>query len=45
MAHKLLKQYDEKAIIHALKSSKSYSVNSLFAPWLVPIIKEEQEQK
>lgn len=37
--HALLKKYDEKAIIAAIKKSKSYS---LLPKWVEPIIAEEQ---
>ena len=40
--HLLLKQYNEFAIINALKNNRAYSITSLFAPWLIPIIEEEQ---
>jgi len=42
MCYRLLKRYSEVAIIKALKDSRAYRVNSLFAPWLIPIIEEEQ---
>lgn len=42
MCHKLLKEYDEKAVIKALRNKRAYKIKSLFAPWLVDIIKEEQ---
>lgn len=41
-AHKLLKQFHEKAIIKALNNPKARSIYSLRAPHLLPIIKEEQ---
>lgn len=41
-AHKLLKQYDEKAIIRALKDPRGKKIYSLMAPWLVDIIEEKQ---
>jgi hypothetical protein len=40
--HKLLKQFDEKAIIRALKDPRSKKTYSLMAPWLVNIIVEKQ---
>ena len=40
--HKLLKQHDEKAIIAALRNPKTKRTYSLSAPWLIPIIAEEQ---
>tara|TARA_B100002019_G_C21274933_1_gene604912 strand:- start:11993 stop:12427 length:435 start_codon:yes stop_codon:yes gene_type:complete len=42
-ANKLLKQYDAKAIIKALKSNKARRIYSLRAPHLLPIIETEQE--
>ncbi len=42
--HNLLKKYDEKAIIGALKHKNARNVKSLMATWLLPIIKEEQEK-
>lgn len=44
MCHKLLKKYEAKAIIAALKDNRAKSVNSLFAPWLIPIIEGEQSK-
>jgi hypothetical protein len=41
-AHKLLKTYDAKAIIKALKNSKARKIYSLRAPHLIPIIETEQ---
>lgn len=41
--HILLKQYDERAIINALKNKRAYGIYSLFAPWLIDIIDEEEE--
>lgn len=41
--HALLKQYDEKAIIRALKDKKASRTYSLHAPWLLPIIEEHQK--
>lgn len=43
-AHKLLKNYSDTAIIKALNSSKAEKIYSLRAPFLIPII-EEEEQK
>lgn len=43
-AHKLLKQYDEKAIIRALNSPKSRKTYSLRSPFLLPIIEEEHKR-
>lgn len=43
-AHKLLKQYDEKAIIRALNNPKSKKTYSLRSPFLLPIIEEEQKR-
>jgi hypothetical protein len=37
-AHKLLKEYDAKAIIAALRDNDSYGIYSLRAPHLKPII-------
>lgn len=42
-AHKLLKQFHEKAIIKALNNPKARSIYSLRAPHLLPIIQEEQK--
>lgn len=39
----LLKKYDERAIIAALKNKKTWNVHSLHAPWLPRIIEEEQK--
>ncbi len=46
----LLKQFDEKAIIRGLENNKAKNIYSLYAPWLVGIIKDEnilvkQEEK
>lgn len=38
--HALLKKYNEKAIIQALRDNRTYKIYSLFAPWLEPIIIE-----
>ena len=40
--HLLLKKYDERAIINGLKNKRAYNIRSLFAPWLIDIIEEEQ---
>ena len=47
-AHKLLKKYDAKAIIRALKNPKTRNTYSLRAPYLLPVIKlakQELERK
>src|SRR5687768_13944757 len=36
-AHKLIKKYDEKAVIRALNNPKAKRIYSLRAPFLVPI--------
>lgn len=41
-ANKLLKKYDAKAIIKALKNTKARKIYSLRAPHLIPIIEQEQ---
>lgn len=41
--HSLLKKYHEKAIIRALQDSKLYSVYSLHAPWLIPVVEKYQK--
>lgn len=41
-AYKLLKKYPDIAIIKALNSSKAAKIYSLRAPFLIPIIEEEQ---
>lgn len=41
-AHKLLKKYNETAIIRGLNNPRSAKIYSLRAPHLVPIIEEEQ---
>lgn len=41
-AHKLLKKYDDIAIVRALKDPRSSKIYSLRAPHLIPIIEEEQ---
>lgn len=43
-AHKLLKKYSDTAIIRALNSDKAQKIYSLRAPFLTPII-EQEEQK
>lgn len=43
-AYGLLKIYDEKAIIKALKSKEAYGVYSLRAPSIDRLIKQEQEE-
>lgn len=43
-ANKLLKKYDEKAIIRALKDKKAFRIYSLRAPHLLPIIESEQKK-
>lgn len=43
-AHKLLKKYDAKAVIKALKDPKSINIYSLRAPHLVAIIEQYQLQ-
>lgn len=43
-AYKLLKKYDAKAIISALKSDQGQKIYSLRAPFLEPIIKEMEEK-
>ena len=42
-ANKLVKQYDEQAIIRALKNKKAEKIYSLRAPHLVSIIEYEEE--
>lgn len=41
-AHKLLKKYNETAIIRGLNNPKSSKIYSLRAPHLLPIIEEEE---
>lgn len=41
-AHKLLKKYNELAIIRGLNNPKSSKIYSLRAPHLLPIIEEEE---
>jgi hypothetical protein len=43
-AHKLLKNYDAKAIIRALNNPKTRNTYSLRAPYLLPVIKSEQKK-
>ena len=43
-AHKLLKKYSDTSIVRALNSSGAQKIYSLRAPFLIPII-EEEEQK
>lgn len=43
-ANKLLKKYDELAIIRALQDYRSRKTYSLRAPWLVRIIEEKQKE-
>lgn len=42
--YSLLKKYDERAIIAALRHKNARNVKSLMASWLLPIIKEEQHK-
>jgi hypothetical protein len=41
-AHKLLKQYEAKAIINAIKDDRASKIYSLRAPHLISIIEEKQ---
>jgi hypothetical protein len=41
--HILLKKYGEGAVIAALKGDRCKNINSLFAPWLEDIIKDQKE--
>lgn len=41
-AHKLLKKYEDQAIVRALNNPKSAKIYSLRAPHLIAIIEEEQ---
>lgn len=41
-AYKLVKKYDDVAIVRALKNPKAIKIYSLRAPHLIPIIEEEQ---
>jgi hypothetical protein len=41
-AHKLLKKYEAKSIIKALRSKAAEKIYSLRAPHLIPIIEQEQ---
>lgn len=43
-AHKLLKKYDSKSIIRALRSKPAEKIYSLRAPHLIAIIEKEQEK-
>lgn len=43
-AYKLVKLYDDTAIIRALKNDKAAKIYSLRAPHLIPIIEEEQKK-
>ena len=43
-AHKLLKKYEDQAIIRALANPKSAKIYSLRAPHLIAIIEEEQNK-
>jgi len=43
-AHKLLKKYEDTAIIRALNSDKAQKIYSLRAPFLIPIIEQEQQK-
>ena len=40
--HALLKKFEAKAIIRALK--EAYNTYSLFAPWLIPLIETQQKK-
>jgi len=42
--HSLLKKYDATAIVKALRDRRTYTVYSLFAPWLIPVIEEYQKE-
>ena len=42
-AHKLLKKFEPRAIIDALKDSRAQKIYSLRAPHLLPIIEEKQK--
>lgn len=42
--HSLLKKYDERAIISALKDRRAKKIFSLHAPWLDDIIKEHDNK-
>lgn len=43
-AYKLVKKYDDTAIVRALKNEKAAKIYSLRAPHLTPIIEEEQKK-
>jgi hypothetical protein len=43
-AHKLIKKYNDKAIVRALKNPKASKIFSLRAPYLIPIIEQEQKK-
>lgn len=43
-AYKLVKKYDDVAIVRALKNPKAAKIYSLRAPHLTPIIEEEQQK-
>lgn len=43
-AHKLLKKYSDTSIIRALNNSKAEKIYSLRAPFLIPIIEQEQQK-
>lgn len=43
-AYKLVKKYDDAAIVRALKNPKAAKIYSLRAPHLTPIIEEEQQK-
>lgn len=42
-AHKLLKKYNAKSVIKALRSKPAEKIYSLRAPHLIPIIEQEQK--
>lgn len=41
-AHKLLKKYEAKSVIRALRSKEAEKIYSLRAPHLIPIIEQQQ---
>lgn len=43
-ANKLVKQYDDVAIVRAIKNEKASKIYSLRAPHLIPIIETEQQK-
>jgi hypothetical protein len=43
-AYRLLKKYSDTAIIRALNSTKASKIYSLRAPFLIPIIEEEEKK-